>query len=104
MARRTPRPELTADQKADAERLRQRFTDAFAGELDELARTLAATTDETLFGANEFAVRDLVLKMGAKALQVAAAEREKKVTTGAVAGAPPAPGRPSSNAGGNAPS
>ncbi len=71
MARRTPRPALTAEQLADAERLRQRFPDALAGELDELARTLAATTGETLFGANEFAVRDLVLRLGAKAIEVA---------------------------------
>jgi len=104
MARRTPRLELTADQKADAERLRQRFTDALAGELDELARTLAATTDETLFGANEFAVRDLVLRLGAKAIEVAAADREKKVTTGAAAGVPPAAARASSKTSGIAPS
>lgn len=104
MARRTPRPELTADQLADAQRLRQRFADALAGELDELARTLAATTDETIFGANEFAVRDLVLKLGAKAIEVAAAEREKKVTTGAVGAAPPVPARPNSKTSGSAPS
>ena len=67
MARRTPRPALTAEQLADA----------LAGELDELARTLAATTDATLFGANEFAVRDLVLRLGAKAIEVADLHRGK---------------------------
>ena len=104
MSRRTPRPVLTAEQKADAERLRRQLADALAGELDALAEQLASTTDATLFGANEFAVRDLVLRLGAKAVEVAAADRAKKVTTGAAALAPPAPERPSSNAGSPAPS
>lgn len=104
MARRPPRPVLTADQQADADRLRRQLADALAGDLDELAATLAATTDATLFGATEFAVRDLVLRLGAKAVQVAAADRAKKATTAAAGAAPPAPGRPSSNGGSPAPS
>lgn len=99
MARRPARPALTTDQQADAERLRRQWTDALAGDLDELAATLAAATDATLFGATEFAVRDLVLRLGAKAVEVAAADRAKKVTTGAAARARPATGRPSSSGG-----
>lgn len=104
MARRPTRPALTADQQADAERLRRQLTDALAGDLDELAATLAATTDATLFGATEFAVRDLVLRLGAKAVEVAAADRAKKVTTGAAEPAPRATGRPSSSGGSGGPS
>jgi hypothetical protein len=52
MTRRTTRPVWTADQQPEAERLRRPLTDA-----------LAATTDVTLSGATEFAVRDLVLRM-----------------------------------------
>ena len=104
MARRAPRPTLTADRRADAERLRRQLADALAGELDQLAEQLASTTDATLFGANEFAVRDIVLRLGAKAVQVAAADRAKKATTGAVAGAPRAAEPPSSSGGSLAPS
>ena len=96
MARRTSRPVLTADQQADAERLRRQRSDA-------LAEQLAATTDATLFGTNEFAVREIVLRLGAKAVELAA-DRAKKVTTGAVALAPPAPERPSSSGGSGGPS
>ena len=104
MARRAPRPVLTADQQIDADRLHAALLHAAAGDLRLLAEQLATTTDRTLFGANEFAVRDIALGLAAKALQVAAADRAKNVTTGAVAPAPPAPARPSSNAGGSAPS
>jgi len=103
MARRTPRPQLTAEQSADADRLHAALVHAVAGDLRHLAEQLATTTDRTLFGANEFAVRDIVLGL-ANALQVALDDREKKVTTGAVAGAPPAVVRPSSSGGSPAPS
>lgn len=104
MARRPARPALTAEQKADADRLHAALLEAAAGDLRTLAETLAATTDETIFGATEFVVRDLVLGIGAKAVQAALADRAKKVATGAVAGAPPVPERPSSSGGSPAPS
>ena len=97
MAHRPTRPALTADQKADADRLHAALLEAAAGDLRTLAESLAATTDATIFGATEFAVRDLVLRSAATAL----ADRAEKVTTGAVAGAPPATARPSSNGGNN---
>ena len=104
MARRPARPALTAEQQADADRLRRQLTDALAGDLDALAEQLASTTDAILFGANEFAVRDLVLRLGATAVEVAAADRAKKATTGAVAVATPAVTRPGSSGGSPAPS
>ena len=48
MARLAPRPALTAD----ADRLHAALLRAAAGDLRHLAETLAATTDETIFGAN----------------------------------------------------
>ena len=104
MARRAARPALTADQMADADRIHAALLAATAGDLRALAEQLAATTDETIFGANEFVVRDLVLGVGAKAVQAALADRAKKVTTGAAALAPPATDRPSSSGGSPAPS
>lgn len=104
MARRIPRPQLTADQRADADRIHAALLEATAGDLRALADTLAATTDATIFGATEFVVRDVVLGIGAKAVQAALADRAKKATTGAAALAPPALGRPSSSGGSPAPS
>ena len=103
MARRAPRLVLNAGQAADADRLHAALVHAAAGDLRHLAEQLAPT-DRTIFGANEFAVRDIVLGLAAKALQVALDDRAEKVTTGAVAPAPPAPARPSSRGGKPAPS
>ena len=104
MPRRPARPILTAEQSADADRIHAALLHAAAGDLRHLAEQLASTTDATIFGANEFVVRDIVLGIGAKAVEAALADRAKKVTTGAVAGAPPATVRPSSSAGSPAPS
>ena len=76
MARRTPRPELTAVQQAEAERLLVGLRQAADADLRALAERLAATTDETVFGATEFAVRDVVLRVGAAALETVLAERK----------------------------
>ena len=102
-ARRDARPALTADQQADAARLHAALLEAAAGALRGLAETLAATADETIFGATEFVVRDLVLGLGAKAVEAALADRAKKATTGAAAGARPATARPSSSGGSGGP-
>lgn len=90
---------LTPDQRADAEALRQHLMTAVATDIDGLAELLATTTDRDLFGATEFHVRDLVLAIGAKALQAAADLRKKGATTGAPEPAPPAARRPSSSGG-----
>lgn len=92
-------PDLTPEQRSDAAVLRQHLMTAVAADLDGLAELLATKTDRDLFGATEFQVRDLVLAIGAKALQVAADLRKKGATTGAPAAAPPAAGRPSSSGG-----
>jgi hypothetical protein len=107
MARRTPntvREELTAEQKAEADRIHAALVAAAAADLRALAETLAGTTDATLFGATEFTVRDIVLRVGAKALEAALAERKKRGTTGPVAPARTAPRRPGSSGGGPGPS
>jgi hypothetical protein len=94
-----PRPDLTPEQQADADVLRQHLTAAVAAGIDGLAELLATRTDRDLFGATEFAVRDAVLAIGAKALQAAADLRKKRATTAPPAPVPAASGRPSSSGG-----
>jgi hypothetical protein len=104
MPRHTARPTLTTEQQAEADRIRQSLLDASADDLRELAELLATKTDANTFGATEFAVRDVVQRIGAKAIQTALEGREKGGTTGPVAPARTVTKRPSSNATGASPS
>ena len=99
MARRTSRPDLTPAQQAEADRLLSGMLRAAEGDLRELAELLASTDDSNTFGATEFTVRDIALRVGAKAVETALAERKKGGTTGAADPAPPAARRPSSSGG-----
>lgn len=94
-----PRPDLPPAQQADADALRQHLTAAVAADIDGLAQLLATKADRDLFGATEFQVRDLVLAIGAKALQAAADLRKKRATTAAPGPAPTAARGPSSSGG-----
>lgn len=93
------RMDLTPDQQADADRIHAALLSAAAADLRELAELLATRDDRATFGATEFAVRDIVHRVGAKALEAALAGRKKGGTTGAAGPAPGAPRRPSSSAG-----
>ena len=88
------RPDLTPEQQAEADRIHAALVSAAAADLRELAEVLAATDDRTTFGPTEFAVRDIVHRVGAKALASALAGRKKGGTTGPAgpargAGSPP---------------
>jgi hypothetical protein len=100
MARTTRTVPLTAEQQDEAGRIHAALLAAAADDLHELADTLARTTDATIFGANEFTVRDIVLRVGAKALEVALEERKKGGMRGRAGPARTAPSRPGSSAGG----
>jgi hypothetical protein len=100
MARRTTRPALTPEQQAEAERIHTALVAATADDLRLLAEQLATTTDRTIFGANEFTVRDIVLGIGAKAIETALEERKKGGTMGQAGAARAAGKRPDFNAGG----
>jgi hypothetical protein len=93
------RLELTPDQQAEADRLRTALAAAMAADLDHLARLLASKADGDLLGPTEFQVRDVVHRIGAKAIETALAERKKGGTTAPAAAAPTATRRPSSSAG-----
>lgn len=70
---------LTAEQERDAKVLEDRIRLAIEREVTSLARLLAGKEDRELFGKTEFEVRDLVLKIGAKAYEERL--REKKTAT-----------------------
>ena len=100
MARRTPRTELTPEQRAEADRIHAAMLQAAEADLRELAELLATKDDSNTFGATEFTVRDIVLRVGAKAVETALEERKKGATTGPVDPAPGAKSPPSSKGGG----
>jgi hypothetical protein len=57
----TPRPDLTPEQELQAQELAARIQSRSADAVLEMARTLVATSDLTLFGNTEFALRDKAL-------------------------------------------
>ena len=63
---------------AEEQLLYERLGPLFEQERLRMAKALASKKDSELFGANEFEVRDRVHELGAKALEVAANERQKK--------------------------
>lgn len=70
---RTPEPVL------DAKQLEAKIRLVIDKEVATLASLLAGKSDQDLFGQTEFEVRDLVLRMGAKAYEECL--REKKTAT-----------------------
>ncbi len=80
MATRT-RPEPTPEQQLEAERVRKSIVEAAAADILELADLLADTPDEDIFGDTEFAVRAIVHRVGAKAVETALRERKKGGTS-----------------------
>lgn len=102
MARRTTLPELTPDQQAESDRILAALRRAAESDLRELANLLATKDDASTLGATEFAVRDLVLGIGAKALEAALEGRKKGGTRGPAGRARDAARRPGSSGGGPA--
>lgn len=90
---------LTPDQQAVAEELRTQFLSALESDITALAQLLSTKTDATFFGATEFQIRDMVLGMGAKALETAVASQKKRAMAAVRTTALPVPRQPSSIAG-----
>lgn len=63
---------------AEEQVLFERLGPLFEAERLRLAKSLASKKDEELFGRNEYELRDRVHELGAKALEIAANERQKK--------------------------
>ena len=86
-------PELETKAQELVARLRKQ-TD---GELLELARLLVSKEERDLFGDTEFAVRDIVHRIGARAYQTHLAEK-KTATTARASSVPTVTRAPSSTA------
>jgi hypothetical protein len=71
---------MAVDTKLSAEEqaLFDRLDPLFEAERLRMAKSLASKKDEELFGRNEYELRDRVHELGAKALEIAANERQKK--------------------------
>lgn len=93
------RTELTPQQLLNANELHAAFVNAANSELRQLAELLASKDDRTFLGATEFQIRDIVLKIGANALQKAIDLQKKTAMTAPADVVPPVRTMPSSNAG-----
>ena len=70
--------ELDVEQEAEAQRIYERLRGAFDEELKAMARFMACKPNDQLFGQTEFALRDRVHELGARVLETAADERQKR--------------------------
>ena len=75
---RTP---LSPEREAEAQQLLQALRAAVDDELLDIARTLVATDEHTLFGQTEFDIRHIVHQLGAKAYHTFLTQK-KTATTG----------------------
>jgi hypothetical protein len=63
---------------ADEQVLFERLKPLYEQEALRMAKAMASKKDEELFGKNEYELRDRVHELGAKALEIAVNERQKK--------------------------
>ena len=68
---------LPEKQARQAQELYESLRAAADADLKAIAELLATKPDNQLFGATEFELRDMVHRLGAKALQTAATQRKK---------------------------
>lgn len=68
---------LTAEQQAEAERIEDVLLAAMRVEAKQIAQLLASKENAELFGQTEFQLRDILLGVGARALDAALSERKK---------------------------
>ena len=67
---------LSSTQEAEARELAQAIAIAAETDLLEVARTLVGSTPATLFGNNEFKIRDIILRVAAKAYEQHLAQKK----------------------------
>ena len=104
MARRTMQAALTPEQKAESDRIFAALQQTAVDDLRALADLLVTKDDSNTFGATEYTVRDIALRIGAKAVESVLEGRKKGGTAAPPPPAPDATSPPSSIAGGPSPS
>jgi hypothetical protein len=90
-------PQLTPQQEALAQELLDALRHGTDDLLAQIARTLAATTDATLFGDTELKLRDLAHLIAARAYELHLRDK-KTATTGPACPAPAAASPPATTA------
>lgn len=78
---------LTAEQEAEAARIEDVVLGAMRGEAKRIGRLLASKENRELFGRTEFQLREILLGLGARALDAALSERKKRGTEDAASAA-----------------
>lgn len=73
---------LPAEQEAEAQRLAEMIAVKTKEDLLRITRLLVSKQDHELFGQTEFEVRDLVHKIGTRAIETAVDQRKKGGTKG----------------------
>lgn len=68
---------LTPEQQDEAQRIERILMESVRHDIRSISELLASKADRQLLGQTEFEVRDLVHKIGAKALETALDERKK---------------------------
>lgn len=86
---------LSTEKEAEAQALAARIRELADEELVQMARLLVSKADHEIFGDTEFELRDIVLKVGAKALEEHL--RLKKTATPAAASTVLSANRPPSS-------
>jgi hypothetical protein len=76
------RPELTPEQRDEAQRIERILMESVRDDIRTLAELMASKPDRQLLGKTEFEVRDLVHKIGAKAIETTLEGRKKGATKG----------------------
>jgi hypothetical protein len=99
MARPTSPSALTPEQQTEADRIYTALVAAADEDIHALANQIATTTDATIFGPNEFTLRDIVHRVAAKGVEIALEGRKKGGTKGRAEAANPAANRPGSSGG-----
>ena len=72
---------LTPEQQDEAQQIERILLESVRSDIRSIAELLASKPDRQLLGQTEFEVRDLVHKIGAKAIETALNERKKGGTT-----------------------
>ena len=86
---------FSAEQEVEVQELTQRIRTALDAEAERIARLLVGKQAKDLFGQTEFDLRDLLLRVGAKAYELYLAE--KKTATKAAASSAPTASKPPSS-------
>src|SRR6476661_8934137 len=71
---------LSPDKEAEAQALAERIRELADEEILQMARLLVSKPDREIFGDTEFELRDIVLKVGAKALEERLRQKKTAIT------------------------